>query len=64
MYMANVDLERSMNLDTLLKTFAELHPIVQTTLQANRERSRKNSSHGKLENFTGGDFVLVAQLFR
>lgn len=39
----------------------ELHPLVQDTLQSNREQSRFLVSKGKDPNFDGGYFVLVAR---
>ena len=53
--------QRAVNVEALQKACAELHPLVQDTLQKNRESSRHNASKGKLANFTEGDFVLVAR---
>ena len=39
----------------------ELHPVVQTSLQSNRERIRNAASRGELPNITEGDYVLAAR---
>lgn len=54
-------LESLMNITQLKNRVAELHPIVENTLEKNRSIGRKNASRGKLPNFTEGDFVLVAR---
>lgn len=54
-------MERLKNMTELINTMDNLHPVVQTSLQNNRERLRQHMSKGKMPNFEEGDFVLVAR---
>lgn len=59
--VSNIYKERLINIQALLDLCAEIHPTIQSDLQANRKRAREQASRGKLANFTEGDFVLVAR---
>lgn len=59
--ITDVQRERSLNIAALLSKMADLHPIVQDSVQSGRERARKAMSRGSLPNFSEGDFVLVAR---
>lgn len=61
MNMTDAQQERSMNLTAVQERLANIHPLVQNTLHANRKRAREAASNGKLANFTEGDYVLVAR---
>ena len=53
--------ERVLKVKRLEEQVAKLHPVVQTTLQSNRERIRNAASRGELSNFAEGGYVLGAQ---
>lgn len=53
--------ERALNITTLKEQAVELHPIVQETVQKNREFSRKAASRGEIIKFIDGDIVLVVR---
>lgn len=40
---------------------AQLHPIIDNTLKYNGSRMKDAVKRGSLQNFTDGDFVLVAR---
>lgn len=50
-----------MDIEAFLKYANELHPILQYSLNRNRNCARLQASRVKLENFTRGDFVLVSR---
>lgn len=53
--------ERTLKISNLQKLAAELHPMVNQTLQHNRQRARDAQSRGFLPKFVEGDYVLVAR---
>ena len=53
--------ERLLNIKALQASVADLHPIVDTSVRTNRERSRSAASRGQSANFSEGDFVLLAR---
>ena len=53
--------ETSFNVTKIRELFTKLHPLIETSLGANRERARAAASRGELPNFLDGDFVLVAR---
>ncbi len=56
---ANLEIRKNL---TLLKELVEkIHPVVSTSLQANRRRARESASRGEMPRFTEGDFVLLAR---
>lgn len=57
----DVNRERVFNIELLKKRFFELHPIVQDSLQTNRQLIRESRPAGSLPKFAEGDFVLVAR---
>lgn len=61
MTISDVARERAVNLYALQTKIAELHPLVQESLESSRKRIRESSSRGKLPKFAEGDFVLVAR---
>ena len=56
-----LQLEKSLNIESLKTRVAELHPQIQNTIQANREQSREYARKGVLPDLTDGDYVLVAR---
>lgn len=58
--LSDVQRERALNTEELLKRIAELHPLVETTLRSSRRRIRDTRSKGSLPSLMEGDFVLVA----
>lgn len=49
------------NLTSVKERLAELHQMIENTLERNRSRSREAASTGILPNFSEGDYVLVAK---
>ena len=54
-------LERTVNVQNLSDHMDALHPLVNASVQSNKQRARQAASRGKRANFTEGDFVRVAQ---
>lgn len=57
--ITEADRERMLNIQALKVRVAELHLLVQASVQKNRERSRPAASTGQPPNFTDEDYVLV-----
>lgn len=56
-----LQLEKAINIEALQDPCAELHPAVQSSLQAARTRSRLVTVRGNLPNFTECDYDLVTR---
>lgn len=59
--LSELQRERALNISILQSKMADLHPIVQGSVQSGREKTRKTMSRGVLPKFSEGDFVLVAR---
>lgn len=59
--MSETQLERAMNVSTLVTAMDALHPVVDASLHVHRNRARNTRSKGQLANFSEGDYVLVAR---
>lgn len=55
--------EGSLNVSTLMFTLADLHPIVQQTVQSGRKPARKAMYGGTFPQFPKGDFYLCTKTF-
>ena len=53
--------ERAVNIETLQQHMEELHPIINSTLQSNRQNARNAKEKGVAASFTVVDYVLVAR---
>lgn len=53
--------ERTINIRVLQEKMDKLHPIVNRSVQDNRDKSREARSTGQLPNFDEGDYILVAR---
>lgn len=61
MTVTDIQREKALNIDELLKGVADLHPTVDNALQRNRALSQNTSSNGSLPKFSTGDWVVVAR---
>lgn len=59
--LTDIQRERALHVDSLIKYMDQLHPMIHSQLQKNRSQSRSVRSRGELANFTEGDYVLVAR---
>lgn len=59
--MSDLQRERAIHIDELVKLMADMRPTIQTSLSENRRRLREHMSRGHMPNFQEGDYVLVAR---